>query len=116
LKKIKKNNNNLLIGDLYMFDAFQYDELIKTQNFEEHEEKKTHIIDKDNNSNNNNNNNNNSNESNENNINKNVFLRRPVVENLYDVFFNIRADEAEHASTMKILQKDSFLRSRGLKK
>lgn len=26
--------------------------------------------------------------------------RRPVVDNLYDVFYNIRADEAEHAITM----------------
>ena len=39
--------------------------------------------------------------------------RRPVVESLYDVFFNIREDEAEHASTMRILQLDATLRSRG---
>lgn len=39
--------------------------------------------------------------------------RRPVVESLYDVFFNIREDEAEHASTMRILQQDATLRSRG---
>jgi ubiquinol oxidase len=32
--------------------------------------------------------------------------RRPVVNNLYDVFFNIRADEAEHAITMGKLQRD----------
>lgn len=41
--------------------------------------------------------------------------RRPVVETLYDVFFNIREDEAEHASTMKVLQRDATLRSRGLR-
>ena len=32
--------------------------------------------------------------------------RRPVVNNLYDVFYNIRADEAEHAITMGKLQRD----------
>jgi ubiquinol oxidase len=32
--------------------------------------------------------------------------RRPVVNNLYDVFFNIRADEGEHAITMGKLQRD----------
>lgn len=40
-------------------------------------------------------------------------IRRPTVETLYDVFCNIRDDEAEHASTMKILQRDVCLRSRG---
>ena len=32
--------------------------------------------------------------------------RRPVINNLYDVFFNIRADEGEHAITMGKLQRD----------
>jgi ubiquinol oxidase len=32
--------------------------------------------------------------------------RRPVISNLYDVFFNIRADEGEHSATMGRLQKD----------
>eukprot|EP01036_Dinobryon_divergens_P023270 gene23269-31598_t len=58
-------------GDLYMFDAFQY------------------------------------------NLKQARLRRRPVVESLYDVFFNIREDEAEHASTMRILQQDATLRSRG---
>ena len=40
-------------------------------------------------------------------------IRRPTVETLYDVFCNIRDDEAEHARTMKILQRDVCLRSRG---
>lgn len=35
------------------------------------------------------------------------------VHSLYDVFCNIRADEAEHAETMGILQRDVALRSRG---
>jgi hypothetical protein len=39
--------------------------------------------------------------------------RRPVISNLYDVFCCIRADEAEHAETMGILQRDVCLRSRG---
>lgn len=38
--------------------------------------------------------------------------RRPVVNNLYDVFFNIRADEGEHAITMGKLQKDVSRRVR----
>eukprot|EP01031_Cornospumella_fuschlensis_P025796 gene25796-31152_t len=37
------------------------------------------------------------------------------VKTLYDVFCNIRADEAEHAETMGILQRDVALRSRGWK-
>ena len=32
--------------------------------------------------------------------------RRPVIKNLYDVFYNIRADEGEHAITMGKLQRD----------
>ena len=32
--------------------------------------------------------------------------RRPVINNLYDVFYNIRADEGEHAITMGKLQRD----------
>jgi hypothetical protein len=42
--------------------------------------------------------------------------RRPVVETLYDVFQNICADEAEHAGTMRILQRDVCLRNRGDKR
>eukprot|EP00981_Chlorochromonas_danica_P005628 scaffold1160_cov174-Ochromonas_danica.AAC.28 len=38
--------------------------------------------------------------------------RRPVVENLCDVFSNIRADEAEHAQTMKILQREIMLQKK----
>ena len=33
--------------------------------------------------------------------------RRPIINNLYDVFFNIRNDEAEHFFTM-IQAQDSF--------
>lgn len=40
-------------------------------------------------------------------------LRRPIVENLYDVFSNICADEAEHADTMSIMQRDACLRKPG---
>jgi hypothetical protein len=39
--------------------------------------------------------------------------RRPVVDTLYDVFMNICADEAEHADTMRILQREACLRRRG---
>jgi hypothetical protein len=39
--------------------------------------------------------------------------RRPVVDTLYDVFVNICADEAEHADTMRILQREACLRRRG---
>lgn len=37
--------------------------------------------------------------------------RRPVIENLYDVFVNIRNDEAEHCKTMKACQTPGNLRS-----
>ncbi|XP_010448915.1 PREDICTED: ubiquinol oxidase 4, chloroplastic/chromoplastic [Camelina sativa] len=37
--------------------------------------------------------------------------RRPVIENLYDVFVNIRDDEAEHCKTMKACQTLGSLRS-----
>ncbi|KAJ9566290.1 hypothetical protein OSB04_002256 [Centaurea solstitialis] len=37
--------------------------------------------------------------------------RRPVIENLYDVFMNIRDDEAEHCKTMKACQTHGSLRS-----
>ncbi len=37
--------------------------------------------------------------------------RRPKIENLYDVFLNIRDDEAEHCKTMKACQTDGNLRS-----
>lgn len=37
--------------------------------------------------------------------------RRPLIENLYDVFFNIRADEEEHAKTMSILEADAISRN-----
>lgn len=37
--------------------------------------------------------------------------RRPNIENLYDVFVNIRDDEAEHCKTMKACQTPGILRS-----
>ncbi|KAK4491915.1 hypothetical protein RD792_002697 [Penstemon davidsonii] len=37
--------------------------------------------------------------------------RRPKIENLYDVFVNIRDDEAEHYKTMKACQTHGSLRS-----
>lgn len=37
--------------------------------------------------------------------------RRPTIENLYDVFVNIRDDEAEHCKTMKACQRHGNLRS-----
>lgn len=37
--------------------------------------------------------------------------RRPKIENLYDVFLNIRDDEAEHCKTMKACQTHGTLRS-----
>ncbi|KAG8385776.1 hypothetical protein BUALT_Bualt03G0080400 [Buddleja alternifolia] len=37
--------------------------------------------------------------------------RRPIIENLYDVFLNIRDDEAEHCKTMKACQTHGNLRS-----
>ncbi|KAF8030258.1 hypothetical protein BT93_E2645 [Corymbia citriodora subsp. variegata] len=37
--------------------------------------------------------------------------RRPKIENLYDVFLNIRDDEAEHCKTMKACQTHGMLRS-----
>ncbi|KAF8414165.1 hypothetical protein HHK36_002164 [Tetracentron sinense] len=37
--------------------------------------------------------------------------RRPKIENLYDVFINIRDDEAEHCKTMKACQTPGNLRS-----
>ncbi|KAJ4912880.1 hypothetical protein Rs2_07501 [Raphanus sativus] len=37
--------------------------------------------------------------------------RRPVIENLYDVFMNIRDDEAEHCKTMRACQTLGSLRS-----
>jgi hypothetical protein len=45
--------------------------------------------------------------------NKEVSSMHLEVKSLYDVFYNIRADEAEHAETMKILQRDMTLKSRG---
>lgn len=35
----------------------------------------------------------------------------PIVDNLYDVFLNIRDDEAEHCKTMKACQTHGNLRS-----
>jgi ubiquinol oxidase len=32
-------------------------------------------------------------------------FRRPIIDNLYDVFMNIRDDECEHVKTMEVLQK-----------
>ncbi|OAY72643.1 Ubiquinol oxidase 4, chloroplastic/chromoplastic [Ananas comosus] len=37
--------------------------------------------------------------------------RRPQIENLYDVFVNIRDDEGEHCKTMKACQTPGSLRS-----
>lgn len=37
--------------------------------------------------------------------------RRPVINNLYDVFMNIRDDEAEHCVTMRVCQKNGALQS-----
>lgn len=37
--------------------------------------------------------------------------RRPIIENLYDVFINIRDDEAEHCKTMRACQIHGNLRS-----
>ncbi|KAJ4704001.1 Ubiquinol oxidase [Melia azedarach] len=37
--------------------------------------------------------------------------RRPIIDNLYDVFLNIRDDEAEHCKTMKACQTHGNLRS-----
>ncbi|KAK1273966.1 hypothetical protein QJS04_geneDACA008061 [Acorus gramineus] len=39
------------------------------------------------------------------------YTRRPKIENLYDVFVNIRDDEAEHCKTMKACQTHGNLRS-----
>lgn len=39
-------------------------------------------------------------------------VRRPVISTLYDVFVNIRDDEAEHAKSMAELQRDASLRSK----
>ena len=36
--------------------------------------------------------------------------RRPVIRNLYDVFFNIRNDEAEHFKTMVAAQDEMYLK------
>jgi len=37
--------------------------------------------------------------------------RRPIIQNMYDVFMNIRDDEAEHCKTMKACQTHGNLRS-----
>lgn len=71
-------------GDLHMFDAFQYHKSFPVMN------DPAHLL-----------------------SGEERPVRRPTVETLYDVFCNIRDDEAEHASTMKILQRDVCLRSRG---
>jgi ubiquinol oxidase len=39
-------------------------------------------------------------------------LRVPKIENLYDVFYHIREDEADHANAMRILQRESTARER----
>ena len=36
-----------------------------------------------------------------------------AIESLYDVFVNIRDDEAEHAETMLLMQRDVAVTSRG---
>ena len=106
-------------GDLYMFDAFQYNEMLrKTQGsvskFGESASSNaalvvTDVIE------------NGPEESKDTRVNRPpgssskelTSPRRPEVNNLYDVFVNIREDEAEHAETMQILQRDVSLRSRG---
>lgn len=40
--------------------------------------------------------------------------RRPVIRNLYDVFFNIRNDEAEHFKTMVAAQDELYLKQNPL--
>lgn len=40
--------------------------------------------------------------------------RRPVIRNLYDVFFNIRNDEAEHFKTMVAAQDELYLKENPL--
>ena len=87
--------------DLYMFDAFQYSELSSTHKPDDSgslsasssSSSSASVPPAD--------------------LKQARLRRRPVVESLYDVFFNIREDEAEHASTMRILQQDATLRSRG---
>lgn len=37
-------------------------------------------------------------------------MRRPKIKNLYDVFYNVREDEAEHAATMRILEGNTIQR------
>lgn len=63
-------------GELYMFDAFHHDGIIS--------EEEEHIgqVDKE----------------------PVSIKRRPVINNLYDVFYHIREDELEHAKTMEALQ------------
>ena len=73
-------------GDLSLFDAFQNDVFEKSLSENSVLQKNEIMVDLD--------------------IEKSILTRRPVVENLYDVFFNIRCDEAEHAITMGKLQKD----------
>jgi len=80
-------------GDLYMFDAFQYHKSFKSRLIKDTRSSGDDITSSD--------------------LFEERPIRRPTVETLYDVFCNIRDDEAEHASTMKILQRDVCLRSRG---
>lgn len=72
--------------DLYMFDAFQSDRVLTTGGYNDIDDGR-----------------------------RREEQRRPVIENLYDVFVNIRDDEAEHAETMAMLQRDVSLTSRGKK-
>jgi ubiquinol oxidase len=77
-------------GDMYMFDMFQsgyYHETFAKQSRSEQSD--TYVAE------------------------EGKPRRRPEINNLYDVFCCVRADEAEHAETMSILQKDVIVRSRG---
>ena len=93
------NIHTNMCTDLYMFDAFQYSELSSpTHKPDDSASSSTSTT---------------STLVSSSSSSSSSSRRRPVVENLYDVFFNIREDEAEHASTMRILQQDATLRSRG---
>ena len=72
-------------GDLYMFDAFQYKLLSNVQDQSGRATDASLSTGTDA---------------------SQLERRRPVVETLYDVFYNIREDEAEHADTMRLLQRE----------
>eukprot|EP01041_Mallomonas_annulata_P001338 gene1338-2587_t len=72
-------------GDLSLFDAFQNFNGIKS-----YTDKNSNILNND----------------------LPKIVRRPIIKTLYDVFDNIREDEAEHARSMKKLQEDAVYRAR----